>query len=121
MDNFIFSITSNSHMDEALKIAFKGAPGGKATHWRENKNRLEFAWTDPEKPDWVPFISPVTAEEIKPYIVGWLRDKAVYGPQPDHDGDNGKGWHMWTESWGHIGYDYEVFFAIEPVWAMYGK
>lgn len=46
---------------------------------------------------------------------------ADYGRQPDHDGDNEKGWRLYNETWGMVGGDHSAFAAVEPAWAMYGK
>lgn len=46
---------------------------------------------------------------------------ADYGRQPDHDGDNGKGWRVFVEGWGHVADSQSVVFAVQPAWAMYGK
>lgn len=127
MDNFGFDITSDSHLEEALKIAFKGAPGGKATHFRieppisadDGYPRLVLGWNEKMK-DSQPLIHTLTAESSVALIEGWLRDQQ-YGSQPDHDGDNGRGWRVYNESWGHVGHDRYAFVAIEPAWAMYGK
>lgn len=50
----------------------------------------------------------------------WLAE-ADYGSQPDHDGDNGKGWCIYNEAWGHVDSHYSAIIAIAPSWAMYGK
>lgn len=52
---------------------------------------------------------------------GWLEKEPVAYKQPDHDGDNDKGFHLFTESWGQVNSDYTAFIAIKPIWAMYGK
>lgn len=52
---------------------------------------------------------------------GWLDKEPVAYGQPDHDGDNGKGFHLFNESWGHVAGDWSAFVAIKPIWAMYGK
>jgi hypothetical protein len=50
----------------------------------------------------------------------WLAEQD-YGKKPDHDGDNNKGWRIWTGGWGHVGNDHYAVCAILPEWAMYGK
>jgi len=44
----------------------------------------------------------------------------------DHDGDNDKGWRLYTEDWGCIKYaeyaiDHYSIGAFKPVWLWYGK
>lgn len=54
------------------------------------------------------------------FAMRWLSAQD-YGNEPDHDGDNGKGWQIYTEGWGHVGSDYHSVCAVKPAWAMYGK
>jgi hypothetical protein len=79
---------------------------------------LVLFWT-PGK-DTVRFPFAMDSGTILPMIKGWLAEQD-YGPEPDHDGSNGKGWRLYNESWGHIGNEWEAFVAILPAWAMYGK
>ena len=60
------------------------------------------------------------AEAIWPFADAWLKD-THYGGAPDHDGDNGKGYRIFNEAWGHVCGMYEAFVGIEPAWLMYGK
>jgi hypothetical protein len=54
------------------------------------------------------------------FVTGWLRI-ADYGPQPDHDGVNQKGWRVFNQQWGLIaGHNFAIL-AVQPKWAMYGK
>jgi len=71
-------------------------------------------------PPWLPLLTPIDAERAVIHVLDWL-SATDYGPQPDHDGDNGKGWRVFCEGWGHVGGDYHAFVAIEPRYAMYGK
>lgn len=50
----------------------------------------------------------------------WLAE-AEYGKQPDHDGDNKKGWRLYNEAWGHVDSDHGAIIAVAPSWAAYGK
>lgn len=58
--------------------------------------------------------------ELEPIIKAWLSERH-YGSQPDHDGDNERGWRVYNEGWGHVDGEWQAFAAIEPVWLMYGK
>ena len=53
-------------------------------------------------------------------VEGWLMS-LDYGRQPNHDGDNGRGWRVYTESWGHVAGNHHTACAIEPARAWYGK
>jgi len=50
----------------------------------------------------------------------WL-SQVDYGREPDHDGDNAKGWKLYNEEWGRVDSDSSAVIAVAPVWAMYGK
>lgn len=67
------------------------------------------------------FLTPFPRYEIVTKLVwAWL-ETVAYGPQPDHDGSNGKGWRVFNEAWGHVAQERFAFCAIQPVWAMYEK
>lgn len=121
-DNFHFDITGATLFD-CLNIAWNGSPGRKATHWiiEEREGfpiRLILTWN--EGKNTIPFPAPMTVEDCEPFIMAWLRT-IEYGAQPDHDGDNSKGWRVYNESWGRIQNHTYSFVAIEPVWLMHGK
>ena len=54
------------------------------------------------------------------FVWGWLK-KTSYPQAPDHDGDNGSGFIVYNEDWGHVKDHWQAFVAIKPIWAMYGK
>lgn len=105
----------------ALEIAFSNAPGSKATHYRVHENRLIFAWHESAGPEFTPFLIPLTAETAVDVVSAWIETGAVFGSQPDHDGDNEKSYRIYCEDWGHVDHNHYAFVAIEPRWAMYGK
>lgn len=131
-DNVHFDLTGIP-LDLCLKVAF--SEHRKAHGWaelptppatqpgpRRGERRLVLYWVDPEKSveGYHPFPAPVDAEAAAPFIRAWL-DVVDYGRQPDHDGDNAKGWRVYNESWGHVAGRFQAFVAIEPAWFMYGK
>jgi hypothetical protein len=131
MDNFFLDIISDSYLKEALTIGFKGAPGKKATHFRldppsgegaarRTRTRLVLGWHEFKGSQALPFPLQIEDDSAYNFIKAWLEDQN-YGSQPDHDGDNGRGWRVYNESWGHVDHDPYAFLAIEPAWAMYGK
>jgi hypothetical protein len=146
MDNRKFDIVSEG--DEALamavKIAWDNAPGGKASHYKivnlkediryygnptshhyqdlkedmDGIPTLILLWHDERNATSLPY--PLDAESATKFIKGWL-ERVERGEQPDHDGDNGHGWRVFTEQWGHVaGHHYSIL-AVQPEWAMYGK
>jgi hypothetical protein len=148
MDNFHIDITSEGDLAPAMKIAFgrwnkavgyavraaypgereevpEGAPKHFRPDWKYGKRpkplRLVFFWSDYEKrPDMVKFPFTLDAEGAADFAKRWLAE-ADYGKEPDHDGDNGKGWRLYCEGWGHVDDDHSSFVAVAPSWAMYGK
>lgn len=54
-------------------------------------------------------------------VKGWLSEAGVPGPEPDHDGDNGAGWRIFTGPWGKVAGSSYGIIGIQPAWAMYGK
>lgn len=136
-DNFHLDITGAA-LDKCLDIAFGGgAPGNKTSHWSTmepgeksheavwgaNKagSRLVLFWSKPETSvEALAFLTPLTAEQVEPIVKAWLAEQN-YGSQPDHDGDNGKGWRVYNEAWGHVGGSRYAICGIEPVWLEYGK
>jgi hypothetical protein len=141
-DNFQFDITAwKGHHDfdmlaHCLKLAFGNNKN--ATHWSQEAGVMapvecgrSFAmWKTPPKlilhwyaagePNLTPFLSPVGWEAATVSVKAWL-DVQDYANEPDHDGDNSKGWRIFNEAWGHIGTYRGAICAIEPAWLMHGK
>ena len=133
-DNRHFDLTGVS-LRTSLAIAFDGATGGKAIAWAEQdvphddrpaahrRRRLILYWSTGVTvgdSDHVPLPAPMDADQAESFVTAWL-DAANYGPEPDHDGDNGRGHRVYCEDWGHVGNDSRAFVAIEPAWLIYGK
>lgn len=117
MDNFKLDVTSEG--DETLKTVlalFRKKMAG----YREDTtgNRLILYWVASEKSVKLPF--QMELDQAASFVSGWLK-QADYGTEPDLDGDVGRGWRIYCESWGHVGGEWQAYAAIEPVWALYGK
>lgn len=69
----------------------------------------------------MPLPYEMNADEIAAFVWGWLQKTKPLGKEPDHDGDNGNGFRVYNEAWGHVMHRWEAFIAITPIWAMYGK
>lgn len=69
----------------------------------------------------LPLPYPMDCQATTEFVWNWLQQGADYGKQPDHDGDNGKGYRIFNEAWGHVGNDWRAIIAVQPAWAMYGK
>jgi len=140
MDNFCIHVICKG--DEALKHAFNLAfskhknaafyairPAETAVNNadvaqsnRPTKSlRLIFFWCKQEGvKDLVPFPFKMDAAACAEFASRWLAE-ADYGPEPDHDGSNGRGWRLYNESWGHIDEEYSAIIAVAPNWAWFGK
>jgi hypothetical protein len=151
VDNNFIDIVSDD--DEALGwglgIAWKHAPGGKATHSEVIRLRkvteywptgaqgsitthhsvrlvedekgiptLIFLWHAEGNAQ--ELLYPVYAKSAVELAKGWLKN-VNYGNEPDHDGDNERGWRIFTEAWGHVAGRHYAIIGIQPAWAMYGK
>lgn len=119
MDNFHIDVTSEgkTHLELALKIAFGSYH--KAVGYKVIPDKgLVLYWIPVD--DMVPLPFKMDSDAIVPIVQGWLAEQD-YGREPDHDGDNGQGWRVYCESWGHVNHQFEAFVAIQPAWAMYGK
>jgi hypothetical protein len=123
-DNPIFKINgrSSTRLTAALKLACDDRTAiGYALDTKDDNPRMVFFWASHAK--MIPFPGKATPEFLASFIEMWLNDQMLkYPSEPDHDGDNAKGWFIYTEGWGHIEpYHYPAFLAIEPHWIMYGK
>lgn len=117
MDNFHFDMTSRG--DKALMTALSLFPQHKVTGYRVDADKgLVLYWAASERATALPF--DMTLEQAARFAADWL-EHADYGSKPDHDGDNEKGWRLYSESWGHISGEWQAFAAVQPMWAMYGK
>lgn len=126
-------------LDQALTIAFAGAPGGKAECWidepptdareaaerplaRPHLRRLVLAWnaSSSSTKDWHPFPAPVGVETAVAFVRDWLGalPREAAGRCPDIDGDVERSWRIYNTSpdmWS------SAFVAIELAWAEYHK
>lgn len=139
MDNFSIDITAEESetLLDVLKICFRhNAPGGKATHWIELDADVkpEWAGASSKRKTLVllsseenktglhshKMITPVDASGAYEVVSRWLLD-ANLGPEPSHDGSNGKGFRAHCNFWGHVDGFHCAIVGITPAWAMYGK
>jgi len=118
MDNFALDITSieNQQLRNAFKLfsLVRDVVGYSVNDDKE----IIFYHSDSPAMHKLPF--KMTLEQAADFAYGWLR-QANYGPTPDHDGDNEKGWRLYCEQWGFVHGDRNAFAAVQPIWAMYGK
>jgi hypothetical protein len=139
MDNFSIDMTAEGRetLKEVLSIVFRhNAPGGKASHWAEvqvsaqaewfgagtNRKALVLFWQEEKREglDVQRFPAPLTSAKAADMVSEWLAE-ADYGPQPDHDGSNDRGFRIYCDFWGHFEGSHYAIVGIVPAWAMYGK
>lgn len=119
----------------AVRAAFEGEKWSdedreKYTHlgvWRRDPKPLRLVFydnryrsSDPEGGDQVALPFTLDAAGTADFAARWLAE-ADYGREPDHDGDNGRGWRVYNEGWGHVDSHHAAIIAVTPSWAMYGK
>jgi len=125
MDNFKIDVISEGK--EAFTLALKIALSrySKVTHYYVDAKRgMVLYWTDPKETGVTKLPFDMKLEHAVDFVWGWLQEGADFGAQPDHDGDNGKGFRVSTDSWGRVANvpgEFYTIAAIQPVWAMYGK
>lgn len=85
---------------------------------RQATKRLVLFWAD--HPTMTRFPAQMNATQAEPFILAWLGE-AAYGREPDHDGDNSKGFRIYNEDWGHAAGHWEAFMSVEPIWLLHGK
>lgn len=124
MDNFKVNIYAEGK--DTLQVALSLFDRRKTIGWQvkivNKRPRLILFWSTSSVALGVitPLPAPLDTAGAADFVWNWLQH-ADYGPEPDHDGDNGKGFHVWCDDWGHVEELWQAFVAIEPEWAMYGK
>ena len=120
MDNFHFDMTSEG--DDCLRQAFALAgQNNNAVGYRVSPDKgLILYWVETKRPGYMPLPYPMTLLQAADFTIGWLAH-ADHGKQPDHDGDNGKGWRIYSERWGNLDGEHQALLAVQPVWAIHGK
>lgn len=124
MDNIQFTVTGTGA--EAFKTAMTLLMNlrgfHKATHFASTpEHGLVLFWTDPCLSAAQPLPYPMKGDSLVDFAFHWLQDGATYGSQPDHDGENERGWVIYVESWGHVMKSPYAICGVRPYWACYGK
>ncbi len=119
MDNTLINIQSEGrkNFERAMQIA--ASRWNTTVGFRIYENKMVLYWTKSDKTILLPY--EMNIEKITEFAWGWLEATKPTAKEPDHDGDNDKGFHLFTESWGQVFGEYQAYVAIEPIWAMYGK
>ena len=124
MDNRTISVVSMGEegIAHAVALIWPNAKGGRATHYLKttlnNEPTLIFFWAKEGENIELPF--GLDEKGVVNAISGWLL-YLEYGPEPDHDGHNERGWRIFTDNWGFVGKFRNAIVAVQPSWAMFGK
>ena len=119
-DSFRFDISGDGEklLTASMSIAFMD--NDKAIGFHKTSRRLTFFLA--EHPESTALPAKLDCKAIMAIVQQWLETEAEYPRQPDHDGDNKRGFRIYNEAWGHIEpFGWQAFMAIEPMWTMYGK
>lgn len=73
--------------------------------------------------------APLTPRQVAEISLRWLESDTAramkceeWDANADHDGENSRGWRVYTEEWGHVGKaDWAAIFAVRPVFLWHGK
>jgi hypothetical protein len=140
MDNKIFNVNGRSkdQLEQTLKLALLDEYGKvqtvKGYVFYPEKGFVLLWHVDPNKPNEKAFPVPLSYDMVANVVWDWLKtDEAESVPlgdwedDCDHDGDNDKGFRVYTESWGHVHEkgEYTInhysIVAIKSVYCWYGK
>lgn len=121
MDNKQFDITAEDKEEFILsmKIAFGTRYPHKAVAYLIKDGILILFWH--KHKDAIDLLYPMDVNETVEFVWGWLQKTAPAEREPDHDGDNGKGFRVFCDMWGHVKSYSSAFVGIRPEWAWYGK
>lgn len=126
MDNRQIDLHLNGKKDFDLAMQLACSDHKSVKGWsiyqKEKFRHLVLHWCVPDgntKINQFPF--EMNTEQAISFAWGWLEKEPIAYSQPDHDGDNDRGFHIFNESWGYVNSDWSALIAIKPIWAMYGK
>lgn len=112
-------VNVNGETLERLKVAMSFFDSVAIGYAIDQEKGLVFFKADGK--DMTPLPGPMDLDACAEIAFEWLKC-AHYGDQPDHDGDNEKGWRCYCDDWGHIDkFGWRTFMAVQPMWIMYGK
>lgn len=135
-DNRLFNVNGRSEEDllSALRLVFNiWGTNSKAVAWIADPQKgLVLCWHYDTETQYAskmaPFPAPMTADEVLPTVLAYLRSEEAgkvqldsWEEDADHDGDNGPGWRVYLEDWGHVGHCQYAICAIKRVFLWYGK
>lgn len=131
MDNRVFNVngTGLGMLRKTIELAFEQESTEVAKAWEFKPDKgLILLWTIGDGIRGTPFPSPIDAQDSAKMAWEWLKSKEAesmtgtgWDANADHDGDNGAGWRVYVEDWGHVGDQTYAICAIRPAVMWYGK
>jgi len=128
-DNRLFNVNGKGIelLTKTLELAFLQADFGSCASWEESKEHgLILSWSPSGAKNKFP--AELSAEEITPIVINWLNsdfakevELSDWCGDADHDGNNGSGWQVYVENWGHVGDSHYAICAIKLAFLWYGK
>ncbi|NIB43759.1 hypothetical protein HBA55_29420 [Pseudomaricurvus alkylphenolicus] len=128
MDNKVFNVNGSGE-DQLLKTLELAFGGQTCSGWQETEDHgMILCWTA-DSVGINPMPGDLTAEQCLPFITAWLESDfaskvkfgEMCGPYKSSDVDNGKGWQVYVEQWGHVGNQHYSICAVRPAYMWYGK
>lgn len=119
-DNFYINVISigRESLGLAFEMAFKSGRNSVVGYKVIPNKGLVYYWSDAHGCTKLPFTLDLTG--ATDFAERWLAEQD-YGREPDHDGDNKRGWQVYNEAWNRVGDEYSAFVAVRPMWIEYGK
>lgn len=109
----------------ALELSIAQSGCKKVEGYRlDPKLGLVLYWAD--HPDATKFPFTLSGASLLSFVLDYFNSRPLceatgWDKNADHDGDNGPGWRVYCEDWGHIGGHWQAFLAIKPAFMWYGK
>jgi hypothetical protein len=118
MDNFSFDVVCRGEQPFTLAMQLAFGESKAIAYLVDPGKGLVFLWAVDRDGIPLPFkMDPLSAAH---FAWRWLAE-TEFPRQPDHDGDNCKGWRIYNDAWGHVGSHRYAIIAVQPVWAILGK
>lgn len=90
--------------------------------YRVHENEMTLFWSKTSPcDDFKELPYSMFTNDVINFVWGWLESVSPMSAKPDHDGDNEKGFKIYTDGWGHGKFGWQSFVNVTPIWAMHGK
>lgn len=123
MDNrkFLIQTKGKEALHHALMLAFDGAPGDKATHYKVHDGDLLLLWSEDKDAIKLPFT--LNRENVVEFVWNWLQnaEKKEKYPESDYVWNLKGGFKLTTNEWGFDEESRYAFVRVSAVWVWCGK